>query len=85
VKSDSPLEPRIIYRRPLGLQANPGVPRCLAFLDFSAYYVRRVGDVVVELDRSRWFDTDQTGVRAKLRVDGDMADLTAMHSLVMNV
>ena len=48
----------------------------------------RPGDLLEvgnELDRSRWFDTDQVGVRAKMRVDGALMDDHAIVSLVQNV
>ena len=45
----------------------------------------RMGDIVVEMDRSRWSDTDQVGVRAKLRCDGALMDDNAIVSLVQNV
>jgi HK97 family phage major capsid protein len=59
--------------------------RIIAFADWNGYILRTVGDVVVEVDRSRYFDTDQTGVRAKLRVDGGLIDNDSLKSLVMNV
>jgi HK97 family phage major capsid protein len=59
--------------------------RVMAFGDFNAYYVRTVGDITVELDRSRYFDTDQTGIRARWRVDGDLVDFNAIRTLVRNV
>ena len=59
--------------------------RVVAFLDPTAYYVRQVGNPVIEADRSRYFDTDETGYRGKWRVDGDLADLGAVSSIVQNV
>ena len=59
--------------------------RILAFLDFSSYYLRSVGDPVIERNASVHFDTDETSFRGKWRVDGDLVDLGAVHSLVQNV
>lgn len=51
--------------------------RIAAFGDFSAYYVRTVGNVQIDSSTERYFDTDQTGFRGRWRVDGDWIDLTA--------
>lgn len=59
--------------------------RIIAFADWNGYYTRTVGDVVVELDKSRYFDTDQTGVRAKLRADGGIIDDSSIVTSLMNV
>jgi hypothetical protein len=59
--------------------------RIVAFADWNSYYVRTVGQVQIELDRSRYFDTDQTGVRAKLRADGGLIDTNGLVPLLMNV
>lgn len=59
--------------------------RSILFGDFSAYYIRTVGDVRVERDDSRYFDTDQVGFRAKWRVDGDLIDTNAIASILRNV
>ena len=40
----------------MGSNANIGY-----FADWNSCYVRQVGDVVIEVDRSRYFDTDQLG------------------------
>jgi HK97 family phage major capsid protein len=59
--------------------------RIVAFADFSAYDARTAYQVQIELDRSRWSDTDQTGVRVKLRADGVLIDTNGLVSLLMNV
>lgn len=59
--------------------------KIVAYGDMSAYYVRTVGDVAIESDASRYFDTDQTGVRGKWRVDGDLIDTTAANAMKQNV
>jgi HK97 family phage major capsid protein len=59
--------------------------RTVAFADMSAYYIRQVGDVVLEIDRSRFFDSDEVAVRGKLRVDGDLIDNAAVTTILQNV
>jgi HK97 family phage major capsid protein len=59
--------------------------KILAFGDFSAYYLRTVGNPVIETDSSRYFDTDEIGFRGKWRVDGDYIDLTAVTLLKNSV
>jgi HK97 family phage major capsid protein len=55
--------------------------KTMVFGDWSAYYIRQVGSLVVERDESRYFDTDEVGFRGKWRVDGDCIDLTALNRL----
>jgi HK97 family phage major capsid protein len=59
--------------------------KTVAFGDMSAYYVRTVGNVTIESDSSRYFDTDQTGFRGKYRVDGDLMDTAAVNVLKQSV
>ena len=59
--------------------------KTVAYGDFSAYYIRTVGNIVVERDDSRYFDTDQVGVRGKWRVDGALIDTPAVNCLHQNV
>ena len=59
--------------------------KVVAFGDFSSYYIRTVGNVVIESDSSRYFDTDQTGVRGKWRVDSDLIDSSALNVLKQSV
>lgn len=44
------------------------------FGDFSTYYMRSVGNVMIDSSTERYFDTDQTGFRGKWRVDGGYID-----------
>ena len=44
------------------------------FGDFSTYYMRTVGNVMIDSSTERYFDTDQTGFRGKWRVDGGYID-----------
>lgn len=53
--------------------------KTVAFGAWNAFYIRTVGNVVVESDQSRYFDTDQTGFRVKTRTDSDVIDLTAIN------
>jgi HK97 family phage major capsid protein len=55
------------------------------FADWNSFYIRQVGDVAVEVDRSRWFDTDELEVREKWRDDGNLADSDALVSITQNV
>jgi HK97 family phage major capsid protein len=59
--------------------------RVMAFGDFSAYFVRHVGDVLLERSDDFAFDRDLVTLRAKWRVDGDLMDTNAMVSMVRNV
>jgi HK97 family phage major capsid protein len=59
--------------------------RTIMFGDMSAYYIRQAGDLMVEMDRSANFATDESLVRAKMRVDGALLDDSAIVSLVQNV
>lgn len=59
--------------------------KVIAFGDFSAYYIRRTGNMVIERDDSRYFDTDEVGFRGKWRVDGDLIDTTAINIIKRSV
>lgn len=59
--------------------------RSLAFGDMSAYYIRQVGNPVIESDASYAFDKDLTTFRAKWRVDGDLLDNGAVTVVLQNV
>lgn len=52
--------------------------RIAAFGDFSSYYLRTVGNVQIDSSTERFFDTDETGFRAKWQLDGGYIDLTAV-------
>ena len=56
-----------------------------AFGDWSAFYIRMVGNLVIERDDSRYFDTDEVGFRGKWRVDSESIDLTAINGLKNSV
>ena len=59
--------------------------RIAAYFDPQVYAVRQVGPgPVIELDRSRYFDTDEVGVRAKTRAGGACLDTGGVVSSVMN-
>lgn len=59
--------------------------KIIGFGDFSKYYVRQVGNILVDSDSSRYFDTDQTGFRGRARIDGDLVDLTAFNVIKRSV
>lgn len=59
--------------------------KALAFGDMSAYYIRQVGNPVIESDASYAFDKDLTTFRAKWRVDGDLIDVDAVTVVLQNV
>lgn len=52
--------------------------KTIAFGDMAAYYIRTVGNPVIEADSSFGFDKDLTYFRAKWRVDGDLIDTAAV-------
>lgn len=55
------------------------------FGDWNAYYVRLVGDLVIERSDDFAFDTDLVTFRGKQRVDGDSIDDTAVNLLKQSV
>lgn len=59
--------------------------KTVAFGALSAYYVRQVGNVQIDTDASRYFDTDEVGVRVKARFDGDCIDTTAINIIKQSV
>ena len=82
-------EPGLLLGYPV--YTDPNIASCasnakiVAFGDWSAYYLRQVGPLVIERDESRYFDTDEVGFRGKWRVDGDVIDLTALNLLKQSV
>lgn len=59
--------------------------KVVAFGDFSAYYVRTVGPVRLERDDSVYFATDESAIRGKWRVDGDLIDTAAINIIKRSV
>lgn len=57
----------------------------VVFGDLSAYYVRQVGNPVIERDDSVKFAEDQVAFRAKWRVDGDLIDENAVVKVYQHV
>jgi HK97 family phage major capsid protein len=51
--------------------------RTVAFGDWNAYYVRLIGDFVIERSDEYAFNVDESTFRGKQRVDGDFIDTTA--------
>ena len=66
-----------VYTSP-NVQAAGSANYTVAFGDMSAYYVRFVGNPVIESDPSFGFDKDLTYFRAKVRADGDLIDNLAV-------
>ena len=65
-----------VYTDP-NVAAQGSAAKALWFGDFSSYYIRQVGNVVIERSTDFAFDTDETAFRAKHRVDGDIIDTNA--------
>ena len=59
--------------------------KIMQFGDWSAYYFRTVGSLMVERNDSVGFDTDQIHYRGKWRATGGFQDLTAVNSLKASV
>lgn len=55
--------------------------KTVAFGDFSAYYVRQVGNFRFERSDERYFDTDEIGFRGVMEVDADLIDTGAVKLL----
>jgi HK97 family phage major capsid protein len=59
--------------------------KVVAFGDWNAYYVRLVGNLVIERSDEYAFNVDEATFRGKWRVDGDTIDATATNRLIQNV
>lgn len=59
--------------------------RIAAFGDWNAYYVRLIGDFVIERSDDYAFNTDLATFRGKQRVDGDFIDTTATDVIKQSV
>lgn len=59
--------------------------KVIAYGDWSAYYIRQVGNFMFDRDDSRYFDTDEVGFRGKWRVDGDCIDTAAINIMKRSV
>lgn len=59
--------------------------KIIAYGDWSAYYIRHVGDIILERDDSYAFDKDLVTFRAKWRVDGDLLDTAAINIMKQSV
>jgi HK97 family phage major capsid protein len=70
---------------------DPNVASCasnakiMAFGDFSAYYIRQIGNFILERSDEYAFNTDLVTFRGKWRVDGDCIDGTALNLLKQSV
>lgn len=61
------------------MAASASAAKIIAFGDWSGYYLRTVGDVMIERNDSRFFDTDEVAFRGKMRVASGAQDLTALN------
>jgi HK97 family phage major capsid protein len=59
--------------------------KVLVFGDFSAYYIRMVGQMVFERSDDFAFGSDLITYRGKIRADGDVIDLTALNIMKQSV
>lgn len=59
--------------------------RAVLYGDLSAYYIRQVGNVVIERDDSYGFNADLVYFRGKGRWDGDLIDTNAVAHITRNV
>lgn len=59
--------------------------RVALYGDLSAYYIRQVGNVVIERDDSYGFNADLVYFRGKGRWDGDLIDTAAVAHITRNV
>lgn len=59
--------------------------KIMAFGDFSAYYIRQVGNFVFERSDDYAFNVDEITFRGKWRVDGDVIDVTALNIMKNSV
>lgn len=70
---------------------DPNVASCASnakiveFGDFSAYYIRQIGNFVMERSDHYAFNTDLVTFRGKWRIDGDCIDSTALNLLKQSV
>lgn len=65
-----------VYTDP-NVAAQGSAAKAIWFGDFSSYYVRQVGNPVIERSDDFAFNTDLVSVRGKWRVDGDVIDTLA--------
>lgn len=59
--------------------------RIMSFGDWNEYYVRLVGDLVIERSDEYAFNVDEATFRGRWRIDGDHADTTAINILKQSV
>jgi HK97 family phage major capsid protein len=59
--------------------------KTIAFGDFSAYYIRDVGNLRLERSDDYLFNKNQVAFRALLRTDGDLIDTNAVNAIVQHI
>jgi HK97 family phage major capsid protein len=62
----------------MNVAAQGSASRSIFFGDFSAYFIRQVGDVRIERSDDFKFSEDMVTIRGKWRVDGDLIDAGAV-------
>lgn len=67
------------------IAASASAAKIIAFGDWTGFYLRTVGDVMVERNDSRFFDTDEIAYRGKARVASGAQDLTAINWMRQSV
>lgn len=81
--------PDYLFDRPVYIDTNVAAQgsnaKSVWFGAASAYYIRTVGNPIIEMDSSRYFDTDEQAMRAKWRVDAGYVDTTAANVIKQSV
>jgi HK97 family phage major capsid protein len=72
---------RPIYENP-AMASVGSASKSVAFGDFSAYWVRRVAPLRIELSRDYKYNTDQVALKVVDRLDGELVDAAAVAYLV---
>jgi HK97 family phage major capsid protein len=81
--------PDMLFDKPVYIDTNVAAQgsnaKSVWFGAASAFYIRTVGNPIIETDGSRYFDSDEVGFRAKWRVDSNYVDLTAANVIKQSV
>jgi HK97 family phage major capsid protein len=81
--------PDMLFDKPVYVDTNVAAQgsnaKSVWFGAASAFYIRTVGNPIIETDGSRFFDDDSVAFRAKWRVDSNYVDLTAANVIKQSV
>jgi HK97 family phage major capsid protein len=81
--------PDMLFDKPVYIDTNVAAQgsnaKTVWFGAASAFYIRTVGNPIIETDGSRFFDDDSVAFRAKWRVDSNYVDLTAANVIKQSV